>query len=181
VGSVYARGIRQKRGTSFKDKWHVDVMRVVIKGQIFWLWRLIDSDRQEIEILLQKRRNAKSAIRFLKKALKRLGCRPRAMVTDKLRSYQKAHRILLKKTDHRSHKRLNNIIENSHQPTREKEKQMRKFKDSGSTQRYLTTMGTLLNLLKVGRYKNPAKIYRQKLREAFQVFDEIVLSSHNFA
>ena len=180
-GPVFARSIRQKRGSSFNDRWHIDEMRVVIRGEVFWLWRLIDSGGEEIEVLLQKRRNAKSAIRFLKKALKRIGCVPRVMVTDKLRSYRKAHRILCKSAEHRSHKRLNNIIENSHQPTREKERQMRRFKDPGNTQRFLSTMGTFLNLLKVGRYKHQAKEYRQKLRTAFQTFDEIVFTNHQFA
>lgn len=82
-------------------------MRVKIKGEVFWLWRLVDSGGEEIEIPLQKRRNAKAAIRFLKKELKRLGA-PRVMVTDKLRSYGKAHRTIMKFSDHRSHKGLNN-------------------------------------------------------------------------
>ncbi len=64
---------------------------------------------------------------------------------------------MLKKSEHRSHKRLNNRAENSHQPTREKEKQMRGFKTPGSTQRFLSSMGTLLNLLKVKRYVGSAK------------------------
>lgn len=105
-GPVYAQAIRKKKGTCFKDKWHIDEMRVKIKGEVFWLWRLVDSDGEEIEVLLQRRRDANSAIRFLKKALKRTGNPPRVMVTDKLRSYNKAHRVLLKKSEHRSHKRL---------------------------------------------------------------------------
>ena len=180
-GPVYARTIRQRRGCSFKDKWHVDEVRVTIKGEVFWLWRLIDSLGEEIEVLLQKRRNAKAAIRFLKKALKNLGFPPRVMITDKLRSYIKAHRVLLKSVEHRSHKRLNNRIENSHQPTREKERQMRGFKSLGSAQRFLSSMGSFLNLLKVGRYKHTAQDYRQKLKNALLTFDEIVSSYHHYA
>ena len=59
-GPIYAKAIRQKRGSSFKDKWHVDEMRVVINKEVFWLWRLIDSDGEKIEILLQKERNCQS-------------------------------------------------------------------------------------------------------------------------
>ncbi len=91
-------------------------------------------------MLLQKRRNAKSAIRFLKRALKKLGVSPRVMVTDKLRSYIKSHRVLLKSAEHRSYKRLNNRIENSHQPTQAKERQMRGFKSVSSAQRVLSNM-----------------------------------------
>lgn len=151
-------------------------MRVKIKGEVFWLWRLVDKDGEEIEVLLQRRRDAKSAIRFLKKALKRIGNPPRVMVTDKLRSYNKAHRVMLKKSEHRSHKRLNNRAENSHQPTREKEKQMRGFKTPGSTQRFLSSMGTLLNLLKVKRYVGSAKEYRKKFKESLTFFQDIVSS-----
>ena len=180
-GPVFAKAIRQKRGSSFKDKWHVDEMRVTIKGEVFWLWRLIDSQGEEIDILLQKRRNAKAALRFLRGALKRIGSCPRILVTDKLRSYKKAHRLLLKSTEHRSHKRLNNRIENSHQPTREKERQMRKFKDPGNTQKLLSVMGSFLNLFKVGRYKHSATEYRARLEKAFQTFDYIVSSHLHFA
>ena len=68
-GPLFARSIRKKRGSSFTDKWHIDEVRLKIKGEVFWLWRLVDSEGEEIEILLQRRRNAKAAIRFLKKAL----------------------------------------------------------------------------------------------------------------
>lgn len=176
LGPIYAHALRRKKGSSFKDKWHIDEMRVKIKGEVFWLWRLVDKDGEEIEVLLQRRRDAKSAIRFLKKALKRIGNPPRVMVTDKLRSYNKAHRVMLKKSEHRSHKRLNNRAENSHQPTREKEKQMRGFKTPGSTQRFLSSMGTLLNLLKVKRYVGSAKEYRKKFKESLTFFQDIVSS-----
>ena len=173
-GPLYAQAIRKARGVSRSDKWHIDEMRVKVNGEPFWLWRLVDENGEEIEVLLQKRRNAKCAIRFLKRALKTVGKAPRVLISDKLRSYPKAHRILMKSTEHRSHKRLNNRAENSHQPTREKERQMRGFKKIGSTQRLLTSQGQVLNLFKIGRYKNPVAIYRHKLQEANAIFDTIV-------
>ena len=180
-GLVYARDIRRKRGSAFTDKWHINEVRVKIKGDIFWLWRLIDSEGKEIDVLLQKRRNAKSAIRFLKRSLKKLGISLRVMVTDKLRSYRKAHRVLLKSSQHRAHKRLNNRIENSHQSTREKERQMRGFKSVSNSQRFLSSMGAFLNLLKVGRYKQNAQEYRQKFIQSIDIFNEIVASHHHYA
>lgn len=83
--------------------------------------------------------------------------------------------------EHRSHKRLNNKIENSHHPTREKERQMRGFKNPGGAQRFLSSMGVFLNLLKVGRYKYTAQDYRQKLKVAFETFDDVICSSQNYA
>lgn len=180
-GSIYAKSIKKNRVSNFTDKWHIDEVRLVIKGEVYWLWRLIDSNGEEIEILLQKRRNAKAAIRFLKKALKSTGTSPRVMITDKLRSYKKAQRVLLKTSEHRSHKRLNNRIENSHQPTREKEKQMRKFKSVSSAQRFLSSMVQVLNLLKIGRYKNSAKIYREKLKSSLNIWENIVSAQHHYA
>ena len=173
-GSLYAQSIRKNRGVSEFDKWHVDEMRVKVNGEAFWLWRLVDSEGEELEVLLQKRRNAKGAIRFLKKALKRFWKTPRVLISDKLKSYPKAHRVVMRSAEHRSHKRLNNRAENSHQPTREKERQMRGFRQVSSTQRFLSSMGQMLNLLKVGRYKNSAQAYRDKLKETLSVFDKIV-------
>ena len=177
-GPLFAKSLRKRRGSTFTDKWHIDEVRLKIKGDVFWLWRLVDSQGEEIEILLQKRRNAKGAIRFLKKALHQVGCLPRVMITDKLKSYNKAHRVLMKSAEHRSHKRLNNRAENSHQPTREKERQMRGFKSPASAQRFLSSMGAFLNLLKVGRYKHSAKEYHERLKKALSVYEEIVNSHY---
>jgi putative transposase len=171
----------KKKLPSPGDKVHIDEVRVVINGEVYWLWRAVDRDGDEIDILLQKRRNAKAAMRFFKRLLLKLGKAPRVLVTDKLRSYRKAKRILLPNTEHRSHKRLNNRIENSHQPTREKERQMRKFKSPGSAQRFLSSMGKILNLFKVGRYKHQASVYRQKLQQAFTVWNDLVTSHHPYA
>ena len=173
-GVVYAQAIRKRKGSTYWDKWHVDEVRVVIKGQVFWLWRLIDADGQEIEILLQKHRNAKAAKRFLKKALKLVGKAPRVMVTDKLRSYGKVHKTLMKSSEHRSHKRLNNLIEKSHQPTREKERQIRNFKSVTSAQKLLSSMGSCNNLLKINRYKHSASTYKRKLKESINIYNTIV-------
>ena len=180
-GAMYAKSIRKKRGACFTDKWHIDEVRMEINGEIFWLWRLVDSLGEEIEILLQKRRNAKAAVRFLKKILHGAGFSPRVLVSDKLRSYKKAKRTILKSTEHRSHKRLNNRAEYSHQPTREKERQMRGFKTPASAQRFLSSMGAIMNLLKVGRYKYPAQEYRKRLKEGLSIFEEIVSSHYQSA
>ena len=81
-------------------------MRIQIKAEIFWLWRLLDSEEEEIEILFQRRRDAKSAIRFLIKTLKRKGWPPQMIVADKLKSYKRDERMLLKRTEHHYHKQL---------------------------------------------------------------------------
>ena len=147
-------------------------MRVVISGEIFWLWRAIDQHGEELDILLQKRRNTQAAKRFFEKILRKQGVAPRVIVTDKLRSYGAAKRIILKYTEHRQHKGLNNLVENSHQPTRQKERQMRRFKEPGNTQLFLAARGHFLNLLQISRYKYQAYEYREKMKIAFNIFNE---------
>jgi putative transposase len=135
-------------------------MTVKINGEFFILWRAVDSDGYELDILLQKHRNKKSAIRFLSRLLKSYPA-PRVMVTDKLKSYKKPIQIMCRQTEHRSHKRLNNRVENAHQPTRRKEKCLIKFKSPYGAQTLLSLMGIVRNLfaVDVGRYtkKSPER------------------------
>lgn len=174
-GPIIARNICRKQCYKATDKWHLDEVRMVIGGEVFWLWRAIDSNGEELDILLQKRRNTKAAKRFFRKVIKGQGFLPRVMVTDKLKSYNSAKKTILKSTEHRKHKRLNNLIENSHQPTRQKERQMRKFKDPGNTQLFLAARGRFLNLFKIGRYKFQATDFREKMKKAFAIFNESAL------
>ncbi|WPY01880.1 IS6 family transposase domain protein (plasmid) [Candidatus Trichorickettsia mobilis] len=87
----------------------------------------------------------------------------------------------MKSSEHRLHKRLNNLIEKSHQPTREKERQMRKFKSVTSTKKLLSSMGSCNNLLKINRYKHPAATYRQKLKETIAIYNSIVDTQYHCA
>jgi putative transposase len=96
-GRLYASGLR-KHQFQRADKWHLDEVCLRIKGQSYWLWRAIDQDGYELDVLLQSRRSAKAALRFFKKLLKGLQYVPRVMITDKLRSYKAAKRKLLKTT-----------------------------------------------------------------------------------
>jgi putative transposase len=180
-GPVFAKGIRCKRRSPFTDKWHIDEGLIKINDIGYWLWRLVDSEGEDIAILVQKQRNAKAAVKFLKKALHTAGFPPQVMITDKLKSYKAAKKTILKSTEHRSHKRLNNRCEDSHPPTREKEKQMRKFKSPASTQRFLSSMGQINNLPKVGRYKHSAQQYKSKLKNALTILDQIAHSHHQSA
>jgi putative transposase len=170
-GPIFTQNINKKRNWKPGDKWHLDEVRIVINREVYWLWRAIDQDNNELDILLQRRRNTKAAKRFFKKILKKYGFVPRVIITDKLRSYKAARKSILKSTEHRSHKRLNNRIENSHQSTRIRERQMRKFKSPGGTQRFLSICGQFLNLLKIPRVKFQSSVYRAKLKEAFACFN----------
>jgi putative transposase len=136
--SAHYKDVIRKRERKPKDKWHLDEMTIRINGEYFILWRAVDSDGHELDVYLQKRRNKKSAIRFL---IRILGCypAPRIIVTDKLKSYIKPIRQMCPATEHRSHKGLNNRAENAHQPTRRKEKSLIKFKSPQGVQTLLQT------------------------------------------
>ncbi len=163
----------RKRERSPKDKWHLDEMNIKINGETFILWRAVDCDGYELEILLQKRRNKKSATRFLTRLLGNYPM-PRVIITDKLKSYQKPIHYMYPKTVHRSHRGLNNRVENSHQPTRRKEKILIKFKSPKGVQRTLSLMGKVRNIfaVDVGRYKKTAKEQRIAFIVAKSIWNE---------
>ena len=163
----------QKRSRKPKDKWHLDEMTIKINGEYFILWRAVDSDGYELDVFLQKRRNKKSAIRFLRRLL---GCYPvpRVIITDKLKSYIKPIRNMCHDTDHRSHKGLNNRVENAHQPTRRKEKIMINFKSAQGVQNTLSLMGKVRNIFSVdvGRYRKNANERRYAFAAAKSIWNE---------
>jgi putative transposase len=117
--------------------WHLDEAVVTINGERHFLWRAVDQDGFVLEVLVQKRRNTRAAIRFIRKLLSGQGAVPRVMVTDKLGSYAAANRAIgLTVCDHRQHKGLNNRAENSHQPIRRRERSMKRFKSARHLQRF---------------------------------------------
>ncbi|WP_454781690.1 IS6 family transposase [Legionella sp. WA2022007384] len=110
----------KKQASRASDKWHLDEQQLRIKGETYYLWRAVDEEGYELDVFLQKCRNKKAAIRFLCRLLNAYP-KPRVIITDKLRSYTKPIRQMCKEVEHRSHKGLNNRVENAHQPTRRKE------------------------------------------------------------
>jgi putative transposase len=140
-GQSYANELRRRRPRC-DDKWHMDVV-LTIRGQKHYVWRAVDQDGNMLDILVQSHRNKKAAKRFFRKLLKGLQYVPRVIITDKLRSYGAAKREILPGREHRQHKGLNNRAENSHQPTRLREKKMRKFTSEGHAQRFLSAFGPI--------------------------------------
>src|SRR5215203_7475388 len=122
-GQSFASQIRRRLPRA-GDKWHLDEAEVKIAGQKHWLWRAVDQDGVVLDVLVQRRRDKRAAKRLLRKLLKRQTRVPRVMITDKLASYSAAQREVMPSVEHRRHKGLNNRAENSHQPTRRRERQM---------------------------------------------------------
>ncbi len=128
-GMEYARTLRRRRGR-MGDTWFLDELFVTIQGRQQYLWRAVDEDGDVIDILVQSRRNRRAATRFFRKLLKSQGGVPRRLMTDKLRSYAAAHRTMMPSVVHRTGQYENNRAEVSHQPTRQRERQMRRFKSA---------------------------------------------------
>ena len=167
----------KRRAPRGGDKWHLDEMCLVINKKKTWLWRAVDQDGYECDILVQSHRNKKAAKRFFKKLLKGLQYVPRVIITDKLKSYGAAKEEIFPGVEHRQHKGINNRAENSHQPTRQQEKQMRKFKSPQQAQRFLFLNGQVRNLFSAGRYKNSAEVIRNNLRAAFGSWYNVALQN----
>jgi len=126
-GSSYAAQLKRKR-PRLGDKWHLDEVFLKINGVQHYLWRAVDQHGAVIDILVQPKRDRRAAILFFWKLLRTTKRKPRVIVTDKLRSYGAAKKIVLPRVIHRQSRYLNNRAENSHQPTRLRERRMRRFK-----------------------------------------------------
>jgi putative transposase len=171
-GREIANGIRRRRPQG-GDKWHLDEMVVTIAGKKHYLWRAVDQDGFVLEALVQSRRDKKAAKRLLRKLLKKQGRSPRVMVTDKLRSYGAAKKEIMPGVEHRQHKGLNNRAENSHQPTRRRERQMKRFKSARHVQRFVSIHDPIANLFHFPRNQLTAADYRAARSQAFEDWAEI--------
>jgi putative transposase len=128
-GREYANRIR-RRAPPPGGRWHLDELVISVAGRKYWLWRAVDQDGFVLDVLVQSRRDLKAAKRLLRKLLKKSVMAPRVMITDKLGSYGAARREMGLSLEHRQHKGLNNPAEISHQPTRRRERQMKRFKSA---------------------------------------------------
>ena len=171
-GQAFANQIRRRLPRP-GDKWHLDEVVISIAGQKHWLWRAVDQDGLVLDVLVQSRRDKRAAKRLLRKLLKREGRAPRIMVTDKLASHPAAKQEPMPGVEHRRHKGLNNRAENSHQPTRRRERQMKRFKSPGQAQRFLSAHDQINNLFHFRRDHVTATEYRAARTRAFELWGEI--------
>nr|WP_245600406.1 DDE-type integrase/transposase/recombinase [Psychromonas arctica] len=138
----------------------MDEVFIKINGVLHYLCRAVGQYGDEIDILVQKRKNKAAAMRFLKLLLKGLGGTPLKVFTDKLASYSAAKKESIPSVEHSTVQYENNGYELSYQPTRQQERQMRKFKSQGQAQRFLSCHGVVNNLFRFGRHLIQAKHYR---------------------
>ncbi|WP_369199142.1 IS6 family transposase [Streptomyces djakartensis] len=171
-GPAYAAALRRRRPQP-GDKWHLDEVFVKIKGVQKYLWRAVDADGNVRDILLQNRRDEPAARRFFRKLMQKTQSVPRMIVTDKLRSYGAAHRTTMPSVERRSHKGLNNRAENSHQPTRQRERAMKGFRSVGGAQRFLAAFSGISPHFRPRRHLLTATGYRTEMIIRFAIWDQI--------
>ena len=165
-GRIYARRLK-RRHTGYGDTFYIDEVFVKINGKQQYLWRAVDQEGEVVDVFLQSRRDGAAAKRFFIRLLRRQGEEPRQIVTDKLRSYGVAQRELIPNTIHNTTQHANNRAELSHQPTRVRERVMRRFKSTAQAQRFLTVHAAVYNLFNLGRHLVSAGHYRKLRIDAF--------------
>jgi putative transposase len=172
-GQTYANTLRRRRPRP-GDTWHLDEVFIRINGTGHDLWRAVDQDGIVLDILVLGRRDKRAAVRFLRTPLSGLQYVPRVLITDKLASYRAAKREVLPSVEHRQHQRLNNRAEHAHQPTRERERRMRRFTSPGHAQRFLAADGPIVGHCRPRRHRLTAAAYRATSAARFATWRAVV-------
>jgi putative transposase len=146
---------------------------IKINGTIHYIWRAVDQHGNVLDILVTSRRDAKAATRFFRKLLTALEYVPRVLITDKLGSYGVTHRRLIPNVKHRRSKYLNNRAENSHQPTRQRERAMKRFTSPGHAQRFLSAFSGISPHFRPGRHRLDAEEYRREMADRFTTWNQV--------
>ncbi len=151
-GAPIARNLRRMRPAP-SDYWHLDEMVIVVRGRHHWLWRAVDNEGEVLDFLVQSKRNAKAALKLLRKLLKKQGWAPTRITTDKLRSYHVAFRI------------------------RRREHKQQRFKSAGSAQRFLNIHSSAYNTFYVQRHLLSRSTFKQFRTDAFNVWESASAAS----
>ncbi len=160
---MFAAAIRKRRlhRRSFSQwRWHLDEVFVRINGETHYLWRAVDHEGEVLEVFVTKRRDRRAALKFLKRTMRRYG-RPRSIITDRLRSYRAAMKVIGNAADQECGRWLNNRAENSHQPFRRRERAMQRFRTIGTLQKFAATYASIHNHFNHDRHLNRRNIFKQ--------------------
>jgi putative transposase len=162
-GSMFAAEIRKRRvdHRSYSNwRWHLDEVFVRINGETHYLWRAVDHEGEVLEVFATKRRDCKAALKFLKRVMKRFG-QPTVIVTDRLRSYRAAMKVIGNAAIQKCGRWLNNRAENSHQPFRRRENAMSKFKNFGTLEKFASIHASVHNHFNHERHLNRRDIFKR--------------------
>ena len=168
-GQQIARQIRSARPKP-TSRWHLDEMFVSIGRRQMYLWRAIDDEGEVLDVLLTSKRDKLSALRLMRKLLRKHGVMPTTIVTDRYRAYGAAFADMALRIDHVRDKRANNRIESSHVPVRRRERKLQGFKSARSAQRFLSMHAATYNLFNTGRHLITARTHRRFRAEALSAW-----------
>ena len=169
-GPIIARRLRRCRPRP-SDRWHLDEMVVRIAGKRMYLWRAVDHEGEILDVLVQRRRDRRAAIKLMRKLLRKQGFAPKMVVTDKLRSYGSAFHQIGLACHHEQGLRKNNRAENSHQVVRRRERKMQRFKSARSAQRFLSVHSAVFNNFNLQRHlvsRSTLRIFRAEAAAQWQ-------------
>lgn len=165
-GPAYAKRLRAMRPRP-AERWHLEEMFVSVGGRRMYLWRAVDAEGEVLDVLLQKRRDKRAAMKLLCRLLKKQGGAPTAIVTDMLPSYRAALQEIGLQTRQERGGRLNNRAENSHQPTRRRERSWIGWKHPGTTQRFFASHAAVYNTFNLQRHLISRRTLRDFRQDAF--------------
>jgi putative transposase len=172
-GPPIAAELRRRRPKPH-TMWHLDEVYLKIDGRTAYLWRAVDAEGEVLDVLVQSKRNKRAALKLMRKLLKKYGFVPDKLVTDNLKSYTAAANDLGIANRHERGRWRNNRAENSHQPTRRRERMMQRFKSPGSAQRFLSTHAAAYNTFNVQRHLILARTHRAFRAAAMNVWRDAV-------
>ena len=172
-GPMIAADLRKRRPKP-DTVWHLDEVYLKIDGRLVYLWRAVDAEGEVLDVLVQSKRNKHAALKLMRKLLKNYAFVPERLVTDDLRSYGAAAHDLGIESRHERGRWKNNRAENSHQPTRRRERKMQRFKSAASAQRFLSTHAAVFNTFNVQRHLTSAHTHRTLRAAATSTWREAI-------
>src|SRR5271169_3182453 len=155
----------------------LDEVYLKINGRMVYLWRAVDAEGEVLDVLVQSKRNKHAALKLMRKLLRKYAFVPERLVTDDLRSYGAAVRDLGIEHLHERGRWRNNRAENSHQPTRRRERKMQRFKSARSAQKFLSTHAAIFNTFNVQRHLTSAQTHRTLRTAALSTWREVVAAA----
>jgi transposase-like protein len=158
-GPLIAADLRKRRPKPHTT-WHLDEVYLKVDGRMLYLWRAVDAEGEVLDVLVQSKRNKHAALKLMRKLLKKYAFVPERLVADELRSYGAAVRDLRIESRHERGRWKNNRVENSHQPTRRRERKLQRFKSAGSAQKFLSIHAAVYDTFNVQRHLAPAQTHR---------------------
>jgi len=175
-GTMIAVDLRRRRSKPHTI-WHLDEVYLKIDGRLVYLWRAVDAEGEVLDVLVQTRRNKRAASKLMRKLLKKYGFVPDKLVTDDLRSYGAAASDLGIAKRHERGRWRNNRAENSHQPTRRRERKMQGFKSVGSAQRFLSVHAAAYDTFNIQRHLTSARTHRAFRASVMLTWREVVAAA----